>query len=248
MSHVTGDFTLEIIYIALLTIIASLVGTMTGFGTSTIMIPALVFFLPPVQAIFLVAIIHWFGNLWKIAFFRSGLELTLILLFGVTGVITSYLGATLTLAADPDTVLRVLGGFLAGYSIFLVFQDKFRVPASRGAALVGGSLSGLFAGLFGMGGAIRAAFLALFDLPPATYIATLGVIGLIVDSTRIAAFFAQGAELPEPLAYGLLIFIPASFAGARGGKAIVEKIPRDKFRLVVALFLFLAGARLAIGL
>ena len=53
---------METIYITLLTLFASIIGTITGFGTSTIMIPILVMFFPPVETIFLVAIIHWFGG------------------------------------------------------------------------------------------------------------------------------------------------------------------------------------------
>src|SRR3989344_2543905 len=63
---------MEIFYIALLTLIAATVGTITGFGTSTLMIPVLAKFFPPVEAIFLVAIIHWFGDVWKVTLFRKG--------------------------------------------------------------------------------------------------------------------------------------------------------------------------------
>lgn len=65
---------MEIILIALLTLVASTIGTMTGFGTSTIMIPVLVMFFPPIEVIFLVAIIHWLGDIWKVALFRKGFD------------------------------------------------------------------------------------------------------------------------------------------------------------------------------
>lgn len=64
---------MELVSIALLTLVAAAIGTITGFGTSTIMIPVLVVFFLPVEAIFLVAIIHWFGNIWKIVQLVSSL-------------------------------------------------------------------------------------------------------------------------------------------------------------------------------
>lgn len=238
---------MEIIYIALLTFISAIVGTITGFGTSTIMIPILVIFLPPVEVIFLVAIIHWFGDIWKVALFRKGINLKLIFLFGITGLATSYFGASISLGANENILLRLLGLFLAGYSIFLLLRSKFKVSATSSTALAGGALSGFFAGMFGIGGAIRGMFLLAFDLPKAVYIATAGAIGLAVDSTRIITYFVGGTTLAKELSWGLLVFIPASFLGATVAKKIVEKLPQENFRKVIALFLFAIGVKLTLN-
>jgi len=40
--------------------------------------------------------------------------------------------------------------------------------------------------------------------------------------------------------------IPISFLGAQIAKKIVDKIPQDKFRIVVAVSLFVIGAKLII--
>ncbi|OGB87419.1 hypothetical protein A3H38_04695 [candidate division WOR-1 bacterium RIFCSPLOWO2_02_FULL_46_20] len=235
---------MEIFYIALLTLIAATIGTITGFGTSTLMIPVLVIFFPPVEAIFLVAIIHWFGDVWKITLFRKGFNLRLIALFGVIGLATSSLGAFVSLGANEQMLLRLLGAFLAGYAIFLIFQSKFKIPAGNLTALSGGALSGFFAGMFGIGGAIRSMFLSSFDLPKAVYIATAGAIGILVDSTRIITYFTGGATLPKELWYGLLLSIPVSFLGAQIAKKIVDKIPQNQFRVVIAVFLLVIGIKL----
>ncbi|MBI1999446.1 MAG: sulfite exporter TauE/SafE family protein [Parcubacteria group bacterium] len=235
---------MEIFYLALLTLIAAMVGTVTGFGTSTLMIPVLVIFFPPVEAIFLVAIIHWFGNVWKVSLFRQGFNARLVALFGVSGLAASYFGAFITLGASEGTLLRFLGAFLASYALFLMFRPAFKIPAGNAAALFGGALSGFFAGMFGIGGAIRSMFLSAFDLPKAVYIATAGAIGLMVDSTRIIAYFGGGASLPRELWYGLLIFIPLSFVGAHIAKRIVDRIPQNEFRAVIAFFLFAVGLKL----
>jgi len=237
---------MEIFYISLLTLAAAAIGTITGFGTSTLMIPISVIFFPPVEAIFLVAIIHWFGNIWKVALFRSGFDLRLLVLFGAIGLATSYLGAYISLGANEQILLRLLGAFLAGYSLLLIFQSKFKIPAGNLTALSGGALSGFFAGMFGIGGAIRGMFLTAFDLPKAVYIATAGAIGLLVDSTRIITYFTRGATLPKELWYGLLLFIPVSFLGAQIAKNIVDKIPQNQFRIVIAVFLFVIGLKLIV--
>jgi hypothetical protein len=235
---------MEIVLIAFLTLIAATLGTIAGFGTSTLMIPVLVIFFPPVEAIFLVAIIHWFGNIWNVTLFRSGFNTRLLILFGVVGLVTSYLGAYISLGASEEILLRILGAFLVGYALFVAFQSKFKIPAGNLTALSGGALSGFFAGIFGIGGPLRSAFLSAFDLPKAVFIATAGAIGLLVDSTRIIAYFAGGATLPKELWYGLFLFIPISFVGARIAKKVVDKIPQSKFRIVVGAFLLVIGAKL----
>ena len=237
---------MEIVYIAILTFIAATIGTITGFGTSTLMIPVLVLVFPPVEAIFFVAIIHWFGDVWKILLFRKGFNMRLLVLFGAIGLVTSYLGAFVSLGANQQLLLRFLGLFLVGYALVLIFQSRFKIPAGTITAVSGGALSGFFAGLFAIGGAIRSMFLTAFDLPKAVYIATAGAIGILVDSTRIVTYFIGGTTLPAKLWYGLLVFIPTSFIGVNVAKGIVEKIPQEKFRTVVAVFLLAIGIKLVL--
>src|SRR5512136_1799330 len=64
----------EIVYIALLTLAASIIGTLAGFGISTIMVPILlsIFSLP--QTLLLTGIIHWFNDIWKMLLFREGIR------------------------------------------------------------------------------------------------------------------------------------------------------------------------------
>ncbi|MHC4539814.1 MAG: TSUP family transporter [Planctomycetota bacterium] len=87
-------------------------------------------------------------------------------------------------------------------------------------------------------------FLTAFDLPKAVYISTAGAIALFIDTTRLTTYFANGAKLPTLLLYGLPLFIPASFLGAALAKRIVDRIPQQHFRKIVAVFLLLMGIKL----
>ncbi|MCP4263119.1 MAG: sulfite exporter TauE/SafE family protein [Planctomycetes bacterium] len=235
---------MEIVLITLIVIIASAVGTLTGFGTSTLMIPVLLSFYPVPQTLLFVGIIHWFGNLWKLLLFRKGFQWKLILSFGIPGIAATYLGAELLSDISTALLLRVLGSFLIIYVIYLFAKSSFKIKQSLLAGACGGALSGFCAGLFGMGGAIRGLFLTSFDLPKAVYIATAGAIALTIDTTRLATYIKNDARLPNLLFWGMLIFIPASFIGARIAKSFVEKIPQEHFRKVVAVFLLLMGIKL----
>lgn len=235
---------MDIALIALLSLVASTVGTITGFGTSTIMVPVLVAFLPLPQVLLLVGIIHWFGDIWKVLLFPSGVRWKLILLFGGTGIAASVIGGLLVFQAREDILARALGAFLLGYVVFIFLKPHFRIPQSPPTALGGGALYGLSAGIFGVGGAVRGAFLAAYDLPKSVYIFTSGAIGFVIDSGRIVTYWSQGAQFETRLLWGLLLFVPVSFVGAKTAEKIVERIPQERFRLVIAGFLGLVALQL----
>mgnify|MGYP001577355496 CR=1 FL=1 len=50
------------------------VGTATGFGTSTIMIPVMVLYAPLSVALLFVGTIHLCGDIWKVLLFRQGFD------------------------------------------------------------------------------------------------------------------------------------------------------------------------------
>lgn len=235
---------MEIVLITFVVVIASAVGTLTGFGTSTLMVPVMLFFYPFEQTLLFVGIIHWFGNLWKLILFRKDFRWKLILSFGIPGIAATYLGAELVFDISTALLSMILGSFLIIYVVYLFAKSSFKIKQSLLTGAFGGALSGFFAGLFGIGGAIRGLFLTSFDLPKAVYITTAGAIALTIDTTRLATYIKNDARLPHLLLWGLLIFIPASFIGARIAKSVVDKIPQEHFRKVVAVFLLLIGIKL----
>jgi len=234
---------LSVIAIGFVTLLASCIGTLSGFGLSTIMLPILLLFLPFTQVILLVSIIHWFHSGWNTLLFREGISWHLFAYFGIPGIVTSTFGARLV-GGEPEHLLPFLGVFLIGYSFLLIFVPKFQLPYTRLIALMGGSLSGFFAGIFGMRGAVRSMFLSAFNLPKIVYLGTTGVIAFFVDSTRLFVYVLEGINIDPSLWWGLLLFVPASFVGSYIGRYLVYKISIQYFRKFVALFLLLVGLRL----
>lgn len=227
----------------LLTFIASTVGTVTGFGTSTIMVPVLLFFLPLPETLLLAGVVHWFGDIWKIIFFKKGLNRRLILMFGVPGIVLSFWAARLPLVLPTLLLQRSLGFFLVAYVLFLFWRPTWKIPATIPTAVAGGALSGFLAGIFGVGGAVRSAFLSAFDLKKSVFLFTSGVIGLLIDSSRLSQYWLGGVRLENQLGLILLLCLPLSLAGAYLAKKLVDKVPQRRFRQVVAVVLFLVGLR-----
>jgi hypothetical protein len=236
----------ELILLCLLTLAASGIGTATGFGTSTVMIPVMVLFVPPPIALLFVGIIHLCGDIWKILLFKGGFDWKLILGFGIPGIAASYLGASLALEVGALPLKRILGAFLILYVAFLFVKRKWALPRTGSTAVSGGLLSGLFAGFFGVGGAVRGAFLAAYNLPKEVYIFTSGLIALFIDLTRVSRYIWGGTRLELDLLVALLVSIPVSFAGAYIAKRLLNHVPQRFFRIVVGVFLALVGMKLLI--
>ena len=236
----------EAFLLGLLTLLGSAIGTATGFGTSTIMIPVMILFLPIPISLLFVGIIHLFGNIWKVMLFKGGLDWKLVLGFGIPGIAASYLGASLSMQAYNLPLKQILGVFLILYVIYLFIKRDWTLPQNNGTAVTGGLLSGLFAGFFGVGGAVRGAFLMAFNLPKAVYLFSSGLIALFIDFTRLSKYLSGGTRLDKPLLIALILCIPVSFLGAYLAKKLLNKIPQKTFRLFVGIFLALVAIKLII--
>lgn len=235
----------DTIAIAVVTFAASIIGTMSGFGTSTILVSSLPLLLPmPLpQTLLFVGVIHVFADLWKMLLFRRGFDWGLIKGFGIPAVLASLIGAWITLGIAEDALIRAMGGALAAYGVFMLFRPAFRVPRRRGTAFVGGTASGFIAGLLGVGGPIRGAFLAAYDLPKAAYISTAGAIALVTDLVRVGTYAGGGIRMPGVYLSGLPFFIAVSLAGAIVAQRMVNVVPQAAFRMIIAAFLAVIGLK-----
>lgn len=230
-------------FILISVLVAAFLGTLTGFGTSTILIPLLSLSYPFVEVLLFVGIVHWFGNLWKMIFFRSGASRSFLWSFGVPGLVASVLGASLTLSISQYLFEKLFGVFLLFYSALIYAKPTAKLPKTLPVAALGGILSGLAAGVFGVGGAIRAVFLSAFGLKKAAYLFTAGAMGLVIDSSRLVTYWTGGATVKS---FGLLLLfvsIPISFIGAWIAQRTVNRLPQHAFRFVVITALTVLGVR-----
>ena len=130
---------MEILAISALTLLASILGTISGFGISTIMVPVVLFFLPLPETLLLVGIIHWFGDIWKMYFFKKGIDWKLLISFGIPGVIMAYFGASLVLTLPEKLLSRLVGAILISYVVYLLFRPTFSIKKPVRASAFGGA-------------------------------------------------------------------------------------------------------------
>lgn len=228
------------IWFLLAAFIADVLGTMAGFGSSTLLLPIAVLFFDFGTALALVAWMHIAGNIGRIVFFRQGLSVHFVLIFGAFSVVFSLLGALLVTSLDQATLKGLLGVFLTAYAGYSILHPEFKLPRSRSALAVGGASSGFLAGLIGTGGALRSAALAALRLPKAKYIATSAAVALAVDATRLPIYIHEGFLPRDYIGYLPVLFVLA-IAGSYIGKRLVDKIPQLAFTRFVLSAIGLAG-------
>ena len=222
--------------------VSEVIGTMAGFGSSTVFLPLALLFVDFKTALVLVAFLHIFGNLGRISFFRHGLDRRLMLTFGIPSVLCTLVGALLVGSLPQDVLKGLLGTFLVLYAGLSLWRDTLQAKADTLSAVTGGALSGFLAGLIGTGGALRGAFLTAFRLPKEKYIATAASIALAVDITRIPVYLRQGFLDRQYYVYVPILFVIA-FAGSFMGKEIVQRIKQKQFRKLVLAAVLLIGLK-----
>jgi len=220
--------------------VAEIIGTIAGFGSSTVFLPIALVFFDFKTALTLVAFFHLFGNLTRIVYFHKGMDMKVFLLFGIPSVIATFIGAYLVNYVPHEILKGLLGIFLIAYALWALTDHYLKIKNRIRSMIIGGAVSGFIAGLIGTGGAVRGAMLNALVKNKNKYIVTTAAVAFIVDLTRIPIYIAQG-YLRENMMWYLLVLFVISLIGSYLGKIIVERVPQREFRVIVLLAVLAAG-------
>lgn len=224
-------------------LLAEIMGTIAGFGSSTLLLPIALFFFNFQTALVLTAIAHISGDLGKIIFFKNKVNKKLLLYFGIPSIFLAITGALLVNQFSQPLFKIILAFFLLGFVAISIVNPSLSLKVNKRNEIVGGSVSGFFSGLIGTGGAIRSAFLSAFEIEKSAYIFTIASISLVTDITRIPIYLYNGFLTHNYLLFVPIIFI-LSITGAFIGKKIVTKIDQETFRKFVLIAIALTSIKL----
>ena len=223
---------------------AGIMATLAGFGSSTVLIPVAFFFMDVKTAIFLVACFHLFSNLFKVKLFLKAIDLKIVLVFGLPSIIFAFIGALLIARLPVDVIKTSAAIFLIVFSSYSFFKPTFKLKKTIPIAIIGGSLSGLLAGLIGMGGAIRSIFLIAFSLPKEVYVGSSALIALVIDLTRVPTYWFTGMVASQSYYILIPFLIISAFLGTKLGKLLLNKVNQTTFRRGVLVMLLIVGFKL----
>ena len=227
--------------IFLTAVLAGAIAGVSGFGLGSLLTPVLMLSMPAAEAVAILALPHAWVTAVRWLKLRSVIHWPTFRQFGLASAFGGLAGAALQsqLGSAVLTIVLALLLLIAGTTELL--RRPIPLPQTPAWRLIGGMLSGVFGGLVGNQGGIRAAALLGFRLTPSQIVATATASALLVDAARVPVYLAThhaaiGARL------GLIVAIAlAATAGTFLGVPLLRRIPPTTYRrLVGALLIGLA--------
>ena len=214
----------ELVLVAVVALFASVVGGVTGYGSSALIPLVLVPLIGPEPVVPIVSISGVFNNVTRAYAFREYVDVkrgTIIMLAAVpTCMVGAYVYTKLTSAG----ILIAIGTMLCMSVPLRRWLTHMKVQMSNGGLAAGSVLYGFLAGSTTGSGVILLSLLMASGLAGAWVVATDALVSIAIAIAKLLVFGVTGAMTPQVIAFGLLIGIVA-LPGAFLAKAFVERMP-----------------------
>lgn len=221
---------------------------LTGFGSGLLMVPLMALFLDVkliVPTGMILAILSGFLLLFT---FRTKKWVRKDLLFLViAGAIVGTLLGTYVLASyNSQLIKRLLGVFIAGYAMKMMFEGQNKIVKLKNyVAVIAGFFSGALGGMFGTGGPPVIIYFRKKIIDKNEFRATLIFYFLITNSWQLATHCYAGLVNSGVIKFSLYM-TPAFIVGNLLGSFLHIKINQVLFNKIVALILIITGICLII--
>ncbi len=219
---------------------SEILGTLSGFGSSTFFVPLAQIFASFQFVLAITAILHCFGNLSKLILFRQFFSKDIVLRFAVPSVLLTVVGAYFSDSLSLQWIHKTLGLVLILISIVTLIRSTSPRKISSKMGLVLISVSGFLTGFVGTGGALRGAALSTLQLQKETFIFISAAIDIGGDLLR-AGIYLQKGYMPWDHWFFVPLLGIAALGGSWVGKKIVMRINQKAFEKIVAVFILISG-------
>jgi len=230
--------------IAAVSILAGAVGAVSGFGVGSLLTPLLMLSMPIADAVAILAIPHALATAIRWLRLRADVHRPTFRQFGITSAAGGLVGATLQSQLASPILTIVLGVLLAVAGITELARRRIPLPQTPFWRSLGGVISGVFGGLVGNQGGIRAAALLGFRLNPRQLVATATASALLVDAARVPIYFLSAGGV---IASAVRLWIAASVGVTIGtfiGVPVLGRTPEHIYRCVIGALLLMLGLSL----
>jgi hypothetical protein len=226
--------------LGLLGLAAGVLGGVIGFGTTIILMPALVYFYGPIQAIPVIALVAIVANLSRIFLWWSDINWKVCFVYSLTAIPAVILGVNTLVTLNERLVEITLGLFL----ILLIptrrwMRKKNFYLKLWQMSLVGAGI-GYLTGIVATTGAINTPFFLAFGLTKGAFLGTEAASTLSILFTKGITFHYLGFLNSTAIIQGLLIG-SCVLAGSIFSKKIVLALPEKRFLLLMELVMLISG-------
>jgi uncharacterized membrane protein YfcA len=231
---------LDFILVLILGLVAGTVGGVVGFGTSIMLMPALVLVFGPRQAVPIMAIASIMANASRVAAWWREVDWKTVAAYSVTAAPGAALGAKALLVLPADIVEAVLGAFFIAMIPLRRWMVRQEWRLDRRHLACVGLVIGFLTGIVVSTGPLNTPFFLMHGLVKGAYLGTEAMSSLAVYGAKAATFRALGALSLEAIGQGFIIGC-SLVAGAFVAKRYVKQLDAEKFRLLMDGLLLMAG-------
>ncbi len=236
----------QLALVAAVALFASVVGGVTGYGSSALMPLVLVPLIGPEPVVPIVAISGLFNNTTRAFAFRGFVDRKRALIITAAAVPTCMLGAYTYTKLTSGGILIAIGTMLClsvpFRRLLTHLEVRLKNPGLAAGAVGYGFLSGSTTG----SGVILLSLLMAAGLAGAGVVATDAIISVAIAVTKLFVFGFSGAMTAQVIAFGLLIGIVA-LPGAFFARALVEAMPVHVHTGILDAIVVLGGAVMIFG-
>ena len=236
MNGITVDFAL----VMLLGLVAGTVGGVVGFGTSIMLMPALVLVFGPREAVPIMAIASIIANASRVAAWWHDIDWRVATAYSAAGIPFAALGAKTLLTLPAGWVELVLGLFFIAMIPLRhwMAHQQWRLQLWHMALI--GAIIGFITGIVVSTGPINAPFFLAYGLVKGAYLGTEALGSLAVYLSKAVAFRSLDA-LPLAIFMKGLTIGSSLVAGAFLAKRVVNHVDAGRFKSMMDGLLLVAG-------
>ena len=235
------DLLLQALVLGALGLGAGVLGGVIGFGTTIILMPALVYFYGPIQAIPVIALVATVANLSRIFLWWSVINWKVCFVYSVTAIPAVMLGVNTLVTLNDRLVEITLGLFLILLIPIRRWMRKQNFYLKLWQMSLVGAVIGYLTGIVATTGAINTPFFLAFGLSKGAFLGTEAASTLSILFTKGITFHQLGFLNATAMIQGLLIG-SCVLVGSIFSKKIVLALPEKKFLLLMELVMLISGA------
>jgi uncharacterized membrane protein YfcA len=217
-----------------------------GFGIGSLLTPLLAARFDTGTAVAAVAIPHAAATALRCWRLRQAVDWAVLRRFGLLSAAGSLVGALLYTRLSNASLTLTLAVLLLATSAATLGDLPSRLRVTGPIAGLLGLLSGVFGGVAGNQGGLRAAAMLSFSLSPVPYVATATATAMMVDLVRMPIYLWRAGDELYTLGVPIAIATAGVLIGTLAGERILFGLGPRRFRRVIAAIVGLLGVWLIV--
>src|SRR3954453_6207189 len=245
-SVLTSHSFLTLLLLLLLGLLAGTIGGIVGFGSSVMLLPALVLMYGPRTAVPVMAVTAFMANASRVMVWWREVDWRACAAYSVTAIPAAALGARTLVTIPPRVADAVLGVFF----ILMIPARRWMVNRKLHVGLphlaIAGALIGYATGIVVSTGPINTPFFLAYGLVKGAFIGTEALGSLGMYASKAVTFRAFGALPNDAIVQGVIIG-SSLMAGSVIAKRFVLHLSPERFYLLMEGVLLFSGTTIVIA-